>query len=356
MKTNPVFGSIRRPGFTLIELLVVVAILLVLFTMGAAFLPTLQEDLLIVNSAGQVQGALLIAKQRAKRDGRPTGVRLPIANDISAGNYDCNQLIYIQQPDDYAGGTCIGVNAVGSGSVFFSSADTDFTNGGIGVAAGQADYAPVQAGDYFEIRRGGGVAQIAGVSATSVPPAPPFPAGLGPGPALILRTALTAGMPVGGVNATRDWRIIRSPRRLQGEDPITLPEGVDILYQVPVASTRQVYRYIGSRYNLPVVNIIDPVGKPQDYYQVSQNIPVRAISSAKFYEILFSPAGNVVVGGTGAADKGYIVLWIDDKSGKAAPVLITINIRTGQIATHPALGTPNPDPFGSVKSGRSSGM
>jgi len=199
------------------------------------------------------------------------------------------------------------------------------------------------------------VAQITAISTSpSQPPTPPFPQGTPPSPWLWMNTPLAGGMPIGAANQTKDWRIIRSPRRLQGEETVSLPTGIDVLFQAPTGSTKYPYRLLGSQYNLPVVNIKDPVGNMQGYYQCSQNIPTRTVNNTTFYEVLFSPSGSVVGQGTGA-DK--IILWVDDKSGSRPPVLLVINVRTGLIAVHPALMAPTfNDPFASTKSGRSSGM
>src|SRR4051812_39529134 len=65
-----------RSGFTLIELLVVIALLVVLFTLVAAFGPGLNDRQKVSQSATQIQTWLLIAKQRAFRDHLPRGLRL----------------------------------------------------------------------------------------------------------------------------------------------------------------------------------------------------------------------------------------------------------------------------------------
>src|SRR3954462_15967485 len=65
-----------RRGFTLIELLVVLSIMVALFAIVAAIGPRFAERQRVNRGASQVQGWLLIAKQRALRDYAPRGIRL----------------------------------------------------------------------------------------------------------------------------------------------------------------------------------------------------------------------------------------------------------------------------------------
>ena len=66
----------RRVAFTLIELLVVMALILVVTALGIGYVVFGQDNQHSVTAAQAVTGALLNAKRRARRDGRPTGVRI----------------------------------------------------------------------------------------------------------------------------------------------------------------------------------------------------------------------------------------------------------------------------------------
>jgi hypothetical protein len=103
-------------------------------------------------------------------------------------------------------------------------------------------------------------------------------------------------------NTTNRYRIIRQPRRYQGQDTLTLSGSVEI------------------------------------DLSVSTNVPQRAGFDVPptAYEILFAPNGGVVGKGTVSSDK--IILWVRDTSKPNVtdngPVLISIQVRTGFIGTY----------------------
>src|SRR5947199_396730 len=119
--------SIRRRGFTLIELMVVMALIVVIAALGYALVPGLLGNYNRVGAVDQVSQWLLTAKQRAKRDQVPTGVRLLPQVD-GAGNLVINPdgtvfaktVQYIQQPDVFTGGFCQGVT---NGAATFMGVD-----------------------------------------------------------------------------------------------------------------------------------------------------------------------------------------------------------------------------------------
>src|SRR5438874_732372 len=96
MRSLPPTTRNRRSGLTLVELLVVLALMLLLAALGVAFVPKAAERAKSSRGADQLQGWLLIAKQWAKKDGVPTGIRM-----ISDGNLYARDLQYIQTPDDF---------------------------------------------------------------------------------------------------------------------------------------------------------------------------------------------------------------------------------------------------------------
>jgi type II secretory pathway pseudopilin PulG len=71
-------GSLRRAGYTLVELLVLLTLLAILATLAVALVPQVQQQARAATGADQVQGWLLIARQRARRDQHPVGIRLQV--------------------------------------------------------------------------------------------------------------------------------------------------------------------------------------------------------------------------------------------------------------------------------------
>jgi prepilin-type N-terminal cleavage/methylation domain-containing protein len=295
----------HRGGFTLVEMIVVITIMLMMAALGIALLPRFLDNQMQTRAVDQLTQWLLTAKQRAKRDGVPTGVR--IIQDTTTGLY--HQLEYVQQPDPYTGGLCQSVNATNNGGVLFSTVTLQL--GGVdfeGAATGtQLPNWIVQAGDYLQLNGGGPVYLIQTVKSTQV---------------VLVNTQITIAAP------TPNYKIIRQPRRLLGEDILSLPQDIIVDFSTNPAT--------GNPYSL--------------------NVPQRQLAGiANAYEILFAPSGAVLGQGT---PSGKVILWVRNntkpQSDPGAVTLVSIQIRTGFIAAHPiSLGS---DPYLFTEDGRSSGM
>src|SRR5947209_8023973 len=88
----------RRTGFTLIELLVVIALILAVAAIGLGYALFGKSNQHSYTAGQAVTGAMLNAKQRARRDGVPTGIRIlfdPTTNQAS-------QIQLVLQPEDYS--------------------------------------------------------------------------------------------------------------------------------------------------------------------------------------------------------------------------------------------------------------
>jgi type II secretory pathway pseudopilin PulG len=305
--------SRRRPSFTLIEMIVVITIILMIAYLGIAFLPRFLDNQLQTRAVDQLSQWLLTAKQRAKRDGVPTGVRL--LQDPTTGLY--TQLEYIQQPDPYTEGLCTSVNATNNGGVLFSTVTlqlggVDFEGAASSQTAAQLVNWIVQPGDYLQLNGGGPVYLIQTVNSQSV---------------IIVNTNVTISAP------TPNYKIIRQPRRLPNEDLLTLPQDI----------------------------IIDFGTNSVTGLAYSQNVPSRQIAGVTTApEILFAPSGAVLGQGT---PSGKILLWVGNNAKKTAAggvydpgscTLLSIHIRTGQIAAHPM--AEGADPYLFTEDGRSSGL
>jgi hypothetical protein len=233
-----------------------------------------------------------------------TGVRLIADPNDPTGNR-IKQLIYIQQPAPYtpptANGTVVGkLNAldVGTGRVTFTN--VDFL-GGLGTSSTSND-SPVQPGDYLEINGGGSVHLITSVFNSTT---------------LVINNPMSVlSSPTSLLTATTNWRIIRAPRPVSGEEPVELSGDV----------------------------IIDLGNDPTTGRPLSPNVPIRSVlpssgtgTPVTFREILFAPSGSVIGHGTQGNDK--IILFVRDSSRQKVtdgePVLIAVQIGTGFIGGYP---------------------
>jgi prepilin-type N-terminal cleavage/methylation domain-containing protein len=299
MRRSPQQRSGLRHGFTLVEMLVVLSLILVLAALGIAFIPRVTERQKTGRAADQLQGWLFIARQWAKRDGRPTGVRIqqgriyptPASPNL---NYR-TELQYIQQPPPYwLPQTTLTIG----GSTATFSPTIDFSNGN---QSNQSDWiVPQLGGDYLQVQRNN-VYQIISVSQSTAGAGNPYD---------ILNLAPTSSA---GVTTTTDYKIFRAPRPLAGENTLPLPKDVVI-----DTSTNSTY---------------------------GNSLPVN--STLNSIDILFLPSGGVMPTSGAVSDK--IQLWVrdvvEDDNVKSSGTLsgeqtiVTIYIRTGFIAAHPVDAT-----------------
>jgi type II secretory pathway pseudopilin PulG len=291
----------RRPAFTLVELLVVIAIMIAIAALAAAFMPRVQDSTQLSNAIDQLEQWLLTAKMRAKRDGLVTGVRLKDPN--GTGMFTEGQ--YIQQPDPLSGGVCVGSTPV-AGAYQYPSGSGNYYVGGLCIAGttGSAQFAGVdfslggipandpvsglpqwlvQPGDYLELRDGGGVHLITGVSANTLTVSPAQP------------IALAA--------PTTNYRILRQPRPLLGENPLQLPGNL----------------------------AVDP----------SLSTVLKGVSGQ--VDVLFAPSGTVVGTNAGA---GKIFLYVHDLTQNPVDPsragVVAVQTMTGYIGGYTAGPAGNP--------------
>jgi len=298
-------------------MLVVISLVLLLSAIAIAVLPSAVERQKTGRGADQLQGWLLVAKQWAKRDGVPTGIRLQpgttLPNPATPNTAWITNLQYIQYPDPFdPAGSKIQPGTMPRQVTAFSSS-VDFFGG---TGPGNSALWPVQIGDTLEIQGGGFVHSITGVSSSTGGP---------------IGDTLTLASPSPPFAPTAQYRIIRAPRILPGEQTLQLPKDVAI----------------DTMRNTTYSNPLPP-----------------SVNAAGAFDILFTPSGSVLGLGV-TVDK--INLWVRDVTqdvfAPADQSLITVYVRSGFIAAHPVDVTPNPggsppylNPYSFTQDGRSSGL
>jgi prepilin-type N-terminal cleavage/methylation domain-containing protein len=291
----------RRTAFTLIELLVVMALILVIFSLGIGYVIFGQDNQHTVIAAQAVTGAMLNAQGRARRDGRPTGIRIlfaPATDTKGNAVVWASQLQFIQQPEDYNAGWCQSDPTLPMNDPkMVCFVGVDFLGGA--AFLGEPDEATVQAGDYFTVAGTGVVHQITKVNI------PPYPLN----PSNPFSGSVELASPVGAQLAPGTaYAIIRGPRKLPSEDLISLPPSM----------------------------VVDG--------GACANVPISMATNTA--EILFAPSGGVVGQGT-ASNK--VLLWLRDPAQATAnggsPQILSIQIRTGSIGAFPVAPAPNPYSF-----------
>jgi prepilin-type N-terminal cleavage/methylation domain-containing protein len=341
MNRQSVAKRFGRQGFTLVELLVVLGLMLILAALAVAFVPSMAQRQNTWRAADRAQGWLVIARQWAKKDQRPTGLRFQLGtvlpNAATPNPAWVTDVQYIQQPDDIfaqpglAGGLTPGIRRVttvpGSNSSILlerlpanlrppmlptgapvppgTIVPGEFSNG-YGLIPTPAGFQPnnptlwpVQVGDYISIPAGDGlVHQITSISSFNYQPADPIP-----GTSVFEANLLTLNSAlINAVNSpTGYYRIIRGPRLLPGEQALRLTQDVAIdlnLSRLPS----------GSSYVPGITGAVD---------------------------VLFGPSGPVV-DSTSATDK--IILFVRDVTKTSLQgdlTLLTINCRTGYVGSQP---------------------
>jgi prepilin-type N-terminal cleavage/methylation domain-containing protein len=288
----------HRRGVTLIELLVVIAIITILATLIVAVAPRFGERQRSSRGAAQLQSWLNLAKQRALRDQRPVGIRLPAQAATTANANYIRELQYVETPDESIGGviTVPYPTTPPNYKLIQLTTTAQFTPDN---PAGSHPEALLQAGDVILIpgndpRR---LVAVAGPTAS--------------GGAFTYQLTLDKALTPTAMSTTA-YRVSRTPRPLTGEPVLQLPNDIAIDISQEKPSNPSWYRLY------PPAN-------------TGGNGP---------FDILFAPSGQVV----GFSGVSRICLWVRDVSlpdpgpGAMPPgenTLITIYTRTGHVTAHP---------------------
>lgn len=285
-----------RPGFTLIELLFVIGVMVVLASLGFLLIPNLDRNKGVANATTQLEGQIRLSRGQALRDGSPRGIRLiPDPNDATR----VVSLEYIEQPDPVAPrGTNVRViiQTVPDQSGNLSTG-VQLTVGGKATA-----WDGVQVGDYFELT----------VSPTTIARIVPPPSGQTPNPAVLWLDRVVEGTENGSQLQLRDgFRVVRSPRALQGEPLLQMHKDV-------------------------FIDLKNSQG-------ITPNIDGN-------YDILFNSSGQVAHAGT-----GMIFLTVQHIDRPNDHLVVVIYTRTGKV-TAVNVNDGGGDPFAFARDGKSSGL
>lgn len=296
----------NHKGFTLVELLVAMSVIIIFASLTAAFYPGLKADNAISRVSVAVQSNFVGARQRAKRDRVPTGIRLQFDADNR-----CTQLIIVQKPDDLNYNTLGAITAVNAGLITFQQQL---------VQAGYEDY--IFPNDLI-VNNNTGESFVAKTIVNKQ-----------------VQVDLTFSNPSFNYFPFIDFRVIRLPRTIPGENKVDIPDE----YEISLARSEDVRNNLGNNY--------PGWDKPRS------NLPLAINGS---YDILFDPNGSV----SSLGQKGDVVLWLhkftnqpNDFSNDALICIRKITGKVGTFSVDPVnKSNPNDDsPFGLTKDPRNEGL
>src|SRR5262249_52691185 len=328
-----------RRAFTLVELLIVIGIIVLLLTLGAMFLPSLDRNKGVPNATTQIEGYVRLARNQALRDGAPRGVRL-----IQDPNNPLHvtALQYIEQPEPIAprGVVTVGnqalkiavlINTPNPNASNVPPAPPPYPNPNpatatlalIGVDPGTGQPVPVSGwnwddpnspqifpGDFLELNASPHV--VARITA-GPGPSPAFPG--------FARCTVTLDRAIDGTDVTPlllydGFRIIRSPRPMVGEPLVQLHKDVFIdltwCYPCPLLLN-------DPNTNLPVPSGSPPYGNTFTYFQ--------PWSPSGPFDILFNSSGNLA-----SAPTGQLILCVQHVDRPNDKLLVVIYTRTGKVS------------------------
>ena len=388
-----------RPGYTLVEILVVMSLIILLAALALGVSQTgMFGSQKVISGGDRASGWLLIAKQRAMRDGAPRGVRFFNTAGGILGNVNAfAEAVYIENPDPWvpnpaqegnpngarmvfvyawtAGtGSPPGPNTVSVSEIYFVGSTADLAEYDQRVSDGDSLVLP-EFGKAFKITTANG----------------PVSANTYLGPAIVAPAVATASNTplVGGSSLTSNARRVilasaidlsaagtktlsandhtatmtsykfgfqRPAQPLLGEPALQLTGGTSIDFRFGTTQPAlgqpvdaQGYRtWITPTPAVAGVPNGGPFNPPTSIGVVTQGDP--AVSGGSYFDILFSPSGQVLNN-----NSGLICLWVRETAkaphprfdtggnfdtplgfNQAGPqVFIVINTRNGLLSTQP---------------------
>jgi len=306
-------NTVRRSGFTLVELIVVMSLMVLLaaMTVGIAN-SSIVDSYKIVGAGDRVSGWLIMAKNKAQREGHPRGVRFFVG---STGQITEAQ--YIEVPDPYTP-TATGNDVPRILFIQNPSGARSATLQGAGVIA--AVQANVSQGDTLYLPEFNLLLPLTG----SVPANGQLP----------VDTNKLPDLSLGRLHVTTAFGFHRAPRPMLGEPILLLPSNM-------------------------VIDVRDFAGPSGSSTSILPQVNGE-------FDVLFAPNGEVVNTGT----LGQIIFWIRNTNflpestnprtnlgGAGEMILVVVYPKTGAVSTQPVLSpAANPDPYGAAKDGVNSGL
>jgi prepilin-type N-terminal cleavage/methylation domain-containing protein len=258
-------GTRKRTAMTLVELLVVMAIIVIFTAITAAFYPANQADRELSRFSNTVQSALLSARNRAKAERLPTGIRF-YADPNSLTKV--GSVVLIQKPaplDAYAIG---GAGNPGSLSANIVERTPPPMSGIFDAYITFPNNYPIQNvlnyGDFI-VLDSGDVAKIDGL----VTP----PTMTNPNTAYSASGSYSSGFSSSLTALPTKFKVYRSPVELSGDTPFELSNIIEI--QMPNSP----------RFPLPSFT--------QASYSPTQQPAPAVVNQPLYFEIIFNPDGSL---------------------------------------------------------------
>lgn len=214
-----------RKGMTLVELLIAMSIMVMMAAITAAFYPSISSDNQISNAANKVQSLLVGARQTAMRSRFVTGIRFLADSNNPASSISCTQMMLIQKPSDLTGLSISGLFTISNGDLILQDLTKTATKEGINLWDTTTGLDMVLPGDILinpTTNRSTNVVARGWSNPANV-------SGLG---FLNLTVNQVVQVNASFYNPTDitglNFKIVRQPRVVPGEEPVSLPEGYEI--------------------------------------------------------------------------------------------------------------------------------
>ncbi len=297
-----------RKGMTLVELLIAMSIMVMMAAITAAFYPSISSDNQISNTANKIQSTLVGARQVAMRTRQVTGVRFLADGNNPANSISCTQMVLIQKPSDLTGLAISGSFTLSNGHLILQDLTKtvtkeavnlwDMTTGLDMVLPGDIVMNPTTNRSTNVIDRGwSNPANVNGLGFLN----------LTTNQVVQVNTVFYNPTDISGLN----YKIIRQPRVVPGEEPALLPDGYEIpllaldASSMPVKAKNMIH---GPAWREPLVN---------DY-----SIDVSFDKTGSLYQMNYS---------------SNVYIWLT-KTGSSKPedgAVIGVNRMNGKVGVFP---------------------